>query len=213
LRLRYAKNQRWPSLDLVGTFGYNGLAGHWESARDAAQSSQAPQWSFGVQFSMPLGGIQPRAQLDIVRGQREQAILRIKQSELAVTVDVDTALSRIEMSRQRLETARNTRDLNEEAVRIAYRRLEEGQLSSFDLIEQQRRLYDAKSRELAARTELDRAIVALWVSTGTVLENTGVTITKPNRGGQLPFASKTSSEIDGKAVKTVAPKATGKTKR
>jgi outer membrane protein len=213
LRLRYAKNQRWPSLDLVGTFGYNGLAGHWESARDAAQSSQAPQWSFGVQFSMPLGGIQPRAQLDIVRGQREQAILRIKQSELAVTVDVDTALSRIEMSRQRLETARNTRDLNEEAVRIAYRRLEEGQLSSFDLIEQQRRLYDAKSRELAARAELDRAIVALWASTGTVLENTGVTIAKPNRRGQLPSASKTSSEFDGKAVKTAAPKGTGKTKR
>jgi outer membrane protein TolC len=213
LRLRYAKNQRWPSLDLVGTFGYNGLAGHWESARDAAQSSQAPQWSFGVQFSMPLGGIQPRAQLDIVRGQREQAILRIKQSELAVTVDVDTALSRIEMSRQRLETARNTRDLNEEAVRIAYRRLEEGQLSSFDLIEQQRRLYDAKSRELAARAELDRAIVALWASTGTVLDNTGVTITKPNRRGQLPSASKTSGEFDGKTVKTVAPKGTGKTKR
>jgi outer membrane protein len=215
LRLRYAKNQRWPSLDLVGTYGYNGLAGHWESARDAAQSSQAPQWSFGVQLSVPLGGIQGRAQIDIVQGQRQQAILRIKQSELAVTVDVDTALSRIEMSRQRLETARNTRELNEEAVRIAYRRLEEGQLSSFDLIEQQRKLYDAKSRELAARAELDRAIVGLWSATGTVLDNTGVTIVKPNRRGELPTASKTETEFDGKVVKTVAkpvaPK--GKAKR
>jgi outer membrane protein len=208
LRLRYAKNQAWPTLDLVGTYGYNGLAGHWESARDAAQSSQAPQWSFGVQFSMPLGGVQPRAQLDIVRGQRQQSILRIKQSELAVTVDVDTALSRIEMSRQRLETARNTRELNEEAVRIAYRRLEEGQLSSFDLIEQQRKLYDAKSRELGARAELDRAIVALWAATGTVLENTGVTIARPNRRGQLPTAVKTTTEFDGKSVNApaLAPK-------
>jgi outer membrane protein len=179
LRLKYAKNQLWPTLDLVGSYGYNGLAEHWESARDAAQSSQAPQWSLGVQFSVPLGQVQPRAQLDVVRGLREQALLRIKQSELTVTVDVDTALSRIEMSRQRLETARNTRELNEEAVRIAYRRLEEGQFSSFDLIEQQRKLYDAKSRELGARAELDRAIVALWAATGTVLENTGITIVKP----------------------------------
>jgi outer membrane protein TolC len=213
LRLRFAKNQRWPSLDLVGTYGYNGLAGHWESARDAAQSSQAPQWSFGVQFSVPLGGIQGRAQLDIVQGQRQQAILRIKQSELAVTVDVDTALSRIEMSRQRLETARNTRELNEEAVRIAYRRLEEGQLSSFDLIEQQRKLYDAKSRELASRAELDRAIVALWAATGTVLDNTGVTIVKPSRRGQLPTASKGENEFDGKIVKTVAKPVAPKAKR
>jgi outer membrane protein len=206
LRLQFAKNQLWPSLDLVGTYGYNGLAGHWESARDAAQSSQAPQWSFGVQFSVPLGRVQPRAQLDVVRGLREQALLKIKQSELTVTVDVDTALSRIEMSRQRLETARNTRELNEEAVRIAYRRLEEGQLSSFDLIEQQRKLYDAKSRELGARAELDRAIVALWVSTGTVLENTGVTIAQPRRRGKLPTASKGTTEFDGKAVKADASK-------
>lgn len=201
LRLKYAKNQAWPTLDLVGSYGYNGLAGHWESARDAALSSQAPQWSFGVQFSVPLGRVQPRAQLDVVRGLREQSLLRIKQSELTVTVDVDTALSRIEMSRQRLETARNTRELNEEAVRIAYRRLEEGQFSSFDLIEQQRKLYDAKSRELGARAELDRAIVALWLATGTVLDNTGVTIVKPNRRGELPTASKGSPEFDGKAVR------------
>jgi outer membrane protein len=213
LRLRFAKNQLWPSLDLVGTYGYNGLASHWESARDAAQSSQAPQWSFGVQFSVPLGSVQPRAQLDVVRGLKEQALLRIKQSELTVTVDVDTALSRIEMSRQRLETARNTRELNEEAVRIAYRRLEEGQLSSFDLIEQQRKLYDAKSRELGARAELDRAIVGLWAATGTVLENTGVTVVKPNRRGKLPSASKGATEFDGKTARKAEPVAKTKTKR
>lgn len=208
LRLKFAQNQRWPTLDLVATYGYNGLADGWDSARDLAASSQAPQWSFGVQFSVPLGGVQPRAQLQVVRGLREQALLRIKQSELTVTVDVDTALSRIEMSRQRLETARNTRELNEEAVRIGYRRLEEGQLSSFDLIEQQRKLFDAKSREQGARAELDRAIVALWAATGTVLDNTGVSIVKPARRGQLPVASKGAtqfdSKIDGKTVKTAA---------
>jgi outer membrane protein TolC len=190
IRLKFAKNQTWPNLDLVGSFGYNGLGEHWESARDAAQSSQAPQWSFGVQFSMPLGRVQSRAQLDAVKGFREQALLRIKQSELTVTVDVDTAMSRVETNRQRVETARKTRELNEEAVRIAYRRLEEGQISSFDLIEQQRKLYDARSRELAARADLNKAIVNIWQATGTVLENTGVSITKKNRRYALPDATK-----------------------
>jgi hypothetical protein len=37
IRLKFAKNQTWPNLDLVGSFGYNGLGEHWESARDAAQ--------------------------------------------------------------------------------------------------------------------------------------------------------------------------------
>jgi outer membrane protein TolC len=191
VRLRFAKNQAWPNLDLVGTYGYNGLGSTWEEARDRASSSQAPQWSFGVQFSMPLGRVQGRAQLDAIKGLQQQAILRIKQSELTVTVDVDTAISRIETNRQRLVTARNTRELNEEAVRIAYRRLEEGQLSSFDLIEQQRKLYDARSRELSARADLNRAVISLWVATGTVLENTGVTVASGKKKRDLPTATKT----------------------
>jgi hypothetical protein len=71
-------------------------------------------------------------------------------------------------------TARNTTALYEEAVRISYRRLDEGQASSFDIIEQQRRLYDARSRELAAQAELNRSITQLWLVTGTILERTGV---------------------------------------
>jgi outer membrane protein TolC len=91
---------------------------------------------------------------------------------------VDTVLSRIETLRQRLETARQTRSLNEEAVRIAIRQLEEGKISSFDVIETQRRLYDAKSRELGARADLNKAITQLWLATGTMLEETGITIKK-----------------------------------
>jgi outer membrane protein len=193
VRLRFAKNQLWPNLDVVGTFGYNGLGNTWEEARDRASSSQAPQWSFGIQFSMPLGRIQSKAQLEAYRGLQQQAVLKIKQSELTVTVDVDTAISRIETNRQRLVTARNTRELNEEAVRIAYRRLEEGQLSSFDLIEQQRKLYDARSREISARADLNRAVISLWAATGTVLENTGVEIVRGKKRRDLPSASKTGS--------------------
>jgi outer membrane protein TolC len=78
-------------------------------------------------------------------------------------------------------------------VRIAYRRLEEGQISSFDLIEQQRKLYDAKSRELAARADLNKSIVTLWQAKGTVLENCGITIARPERRKDLPTASKTGA--------------------
>ena len=149
---------------------------------------------------MPLGRVQSRAQLAAIQGFQEQAILKIKQSELTVTVDVDTALSRIETSKQRVATARQTRELNEEAVRIAYRRLEEGQISSFDLIEQQRKLYDAKSRELAARADLNKSVVTLWQATGTVLGNTGISILRPERKRDLPTAVK-SGGLPAKGTK------------
>lgn len=181
IRLRFARNQLWPQLDLSGTYGYNGLADSERDARSRATSSQAPQWSVGVQFSVPLGNVQARAQLAAIKGFKEQAILKIRQSEIMVTVDVDTALSRIETSRQRLETARQTRELNEEAVRIAYKRLEEGQISSFDLIEQQRRAYDARSRVLGAGADLNKSIATLWQVTGTILDRMGIVVVRGDR--------------------------------
>lgn len=189
IRLAFARNQLWPNLDLVGTYGYNGLGDSYQQAADLAWHTQAPQWSVGIQFSMPLGHVQTRAQLDAIKGFKEQAILRIKQSELTVTVDVDTALSRIETNRQRVATARQTRELNDEAVRIAYRRLEEGQISSFDIIEQQRKLYDAKSRELSAQADLNKAIVTLWQATGTIQDYTGISIISGKTKRDLPQAT------------------------
>lgn len=174
VRLRFARNQLWPQVDLVGTYGLNGLRGGYGDSFDAAFNGHTPEWSAGVQVSVPLGFVKERAQLNLVKGLQEQAILKVKQSELNVGVDVDTVISRIRTNQQRVETGRQTRELNEEAVRIAYKRLEEGQISSFDVIEQQRKLYDAKSRELAAIAELNKSISQLWLATGTILDRQGI---------------------------------------
>lgn len=176
VRLRFARNQLLPQLDMVGSYGVNGLDNDYGSSFAQAFRGHTAFWSAGVNLRFPLGNVQARSQLDLVKAQKEQALLRIKQTELTIGVDVDTVISRIETNRQRLDTARKTRELNEEAVRIAYRRLEEGQISSFDIIEQQRKLYDARSRELQARAELNKGILQLWLATGTVLDRVGVRI-------------------------------------
>jgi outer membrane protein TolC len=185
IRLKFARNQLWPQLDLVGTYGYNGLSDDYRSARQEAYHSQAPQWSVGIQFSMPLGNLQSRAQLRAVEGFKEQALLEIKKEELRVSVDVDTVISRIETNRQRVETARQSRLANEEAVRIANRRLDEGQISSFDVIETTRKLYDARSRELNALVALQTSVAQFWFATGTILDRTGITF-KTAEGRAVP---------------------------
>lgn len=178
VRLKFAKNQELPQLDLVGSFGYNGLAFDYSTARQKAYHTQAPEWTAGIQLSIPLGRIQGRSQIDAINGFKQQALIKIKQIEQTVSIDVDTVISRLETLRQRLESARQTTALNQEAVRIAFRRLEEGQISSFDVIEIQRRLYDAKSRELGARGDLNKTITQLWLATGTVLDEAGISIKK-----------------------------------
>ncbi len=175
VRLKFAQNQRLPQVDLVATYGFNGLDASFAQSEGQIFTGATPQWSIGVNVQIPIGNRQPREQYNAIAGQKEQAILRIKESELTVSVDVDTVISRLETYRQRVDTSRQTRELGEEAVRIAYRRLDEGLISAFDVIDQQRKLYDAKSREIAAIGELSKAVTQLWLVTGTVLDRQGIT--------------------------------------
>jgi outer membrane protein TolC len=179
VRVRFAYNQLLPQLDVIATYGVNGLSGTYEASFDRAFRGHEPSWVVGLNLQIPLMNIQARARRDEALASQYQAVLRIKQMEHLIGNEVDTVITRIAISRQRVETARNTRALNEEAVRIVYRRLEEGQLSTFDVIEQQRKLYDAKSRELAAIADLNKAITQLWLVTGTVLDKAGLHVAPP----------------------------------
>jgi outer membrane protein len=174
IRLRFAQNQLYPQLDLVGTYGLNGLQGNYGDSFDQGLSGHTPEWSAGFQVQIPFGFVKERAQLNLVKGLQQQSILKIKQTELNVGVDVDTVISRILTNQQRVETARRTRELQEEASRVAAKRLAEGQLSSFELIEQGRKLGDAQSRELATIAEYNKSVSQLWLATGTILDRQGV---------------------------------------
>lgn len=181
VRVRFARNQLLPQLDLVASYGLNGLGTSFGDSFSHGLEGRTPSWSVGLNFSIPLGNVQPRANYNVALGLKEQALLRIKQAEVTVGSDVDQVLARIETSRQRLATAVQTRQLAEETVQVAFRRLEEGLISSFDLIEFQRRLYDARSRELGAQADLNRSITQLWLVTATAVEKAGVGFKEPQK--------------------------------
>lgn len=179
VRVKFAKNQRKPQLDLVGSYGWTGLdfAGY-QDAFNQMTNSQGPQWTLGVQGSIPLGGVQGKAQFDLAQARKQQAILQIQKTELSIGLGVEQAIELIRTNEERLKVAQLTVKTAENAARIGYRQMQEGMIQSFDLIEQQRRLYDARTRELNARAELNKSITQLWLATGTVMQNLGISYTE-----------------------------------
>jgi outer membrane protein TolC len=186
VRVKFAKNQRWPQLDVVGSYGWSGLDSSYNGAFNRLTHSQAPQWQLGVTGSFPLGGIQPRAQVNAALARKQQALLRVQTTQLEVGLGVERAIELIRTNKERLNTAEFTTKTAEEAVRVGFRRMEEGLISNFDLIEQQRRLYDARTRELNARAELNKSITQLWLATGTVLENLGISFMEEGKPAARP---------------------------
>jgi outer membrane protein TolC len=54
------------------------------------------------------------------------------------------------------------------------RRLEAGQASTIDILDNRRRLYDAQSAELEAVNDLNKSIVQLYLATGTLLHEEAI---------------------------------------
>jgi len=211
VRVKFAKNQRKPQVDVVGSYGWTGLdtAGY-QDAFNQMTNSQAPSWTFGIQGSIPLGGIQGRAQVDLASARKQQAILQVQKVELTIGLSVEQAIELIRTNEERLKVAQFTVKTAEDAARIGYRQFQEGMIESFNLIEQQRRLYDARTRELNARAELNKSITQLWLATGTVMQNLGVSYTEEPKGKPSKAGTPTPPPPRPAIVPPSAPKKRGR---
>jgi outer membrane protein TolC len=180
IRLKYYKNQLLPKIDFVATLGLNGLSTG-STGSSISDSGYGPEWSFAIQGSVPLGNVAARANLAASHRLREEAVWKLKQVELAINTDVDTAISAIRTNEERVETARQASKFAEEVVGMQNRRLEEGQASTLDILDNRRRLYDAQSRELEAIDDLNKSIVELYLATGTLLRQESIVLVDDDR--------------------------------
>lgn len=174
VRLKFADNQMYPQLDVVGSYGWTGLDRDFGGAADALIEGEAPAWQLGITGSVPLGRIQAKAQRDAARARQAQAIARIKQAELDIGLEVRRYVEAILNSQRALTASKATTEAAKRLVQVGLKRMESGLLSNFELIEQQRRVYQARTIELTREAALNMAITELWLATGTVLENLGV---------------------------------------
>ena len=93
VQLVYAKNQALPRIDLVASYGRNGLAYAAGTAFGAEVMRDYATWSLGLQLQVPLGGnLQGRADVAAANLRRENALLAIKALEVQITNDIDTGV-------------------------------------------------------------------------------------------------------------------------
>ena len=60
IQLKFSYNQLYPSLDLVGSYGYNGSGRDFGDTFNQFNQANAPFWSYGAQLSMPLSNVGAR---------------------------------------------------------------------------------------------------------------------------------------------------------
>ena len=147
-------------------------------------ANKYPTFRFGVTFNLPLfGDKSSQAQLgkSLVEGEKLQT--QREQIEQNIQVDVRNALQTLRTAEARLRSAAITRENNVKQYESEQRKLDAGQSDVYKVLERQTALTNARSNELRAQTELNKAIADLQRATGNSLKanNIEARLQKPER--------------------------------
>jgi len=174
--LRYQQNQTFPQLDLIGSYGRNGLDRHWGAALEDIRDETNPRFSYGILFSIPLSNRGPKNAYRVTKAEKEQALLVLKQLEQNIMVQIDDAVKLAQTSFQRVDATRQARLYAEAALDAEQKKLENGKSTSFIVLQLQRDLTAARSQEIRALADYNKALAQLAFSEGTVFERNHLTL-------------------------------------
>lgn len=177
IRVVYAKNQRWPQLDLKGSYGLNGLARTPQNSLDETLTQEHPNWSVGLELRIPLGGdIKGRSELEASRQKKRQALLELKGVEIALANTMDTAIRAVQSALDQLQQYVNVIDFNERLLDAEIARFRAGKSNSRLVLEKEGNLIKAKEARLDSLLKYKKASLGLELTEGTLLLNHGIEI-------------------------------------
>ncbi len=181
--VQFNENQLYPSLDLIASFGLNGLSGdaqlptagvfdgNYGDSIDRAFSGDFLSWEAGVKFSYPLGNRAAKSRLLASKLESSQLLMEIKDLEKTIILEVREAVRQIKTDVKRIQAARIARKLAEEKLSAEEKKFEVGLSTSFNVLEFQTDLAEEQSSELKAIVDYKKSRVKFRSVLATTLEN------------------------------------------
>lgn len=207
---RYYRNQTKPQIDLVGSYSSQGLAGTVtprgetlgvpENFRGGYVTSlrnlignDYPTYRIGVVVGLPWGNTIAKANLgrSLVEGNRignQRA-----QQEQIIEAEVRNAMQALKSGEARLSAALSTRQSAEQLYASEQRQFQSGTTTFYLVQQRQTELLVARSRELQAQTDLNKAISEFQRATGTTLSANNVTVSQKQEFTFMPNRRNTAS--------------------
>ncbi len=169
-RVRYARNQFLPRVDLQASVGLNGLGEDiGTSFSDYSERSQ-PDMTIGVVGSIPITFTQERARLRETMLRLREAEYEVKRTVNRVYEQVHTAHTRVVSAIQRAASSTRAVAAAESALAAEQKRLTNGLTTSFNVLRLQDELAQARVNRLEAVAEGQKALAILWGVTGILFE-------------------------------------------
>ena len=192
IRLRYNKNQLYPQLDLRATYGLSGSdsaivkfmektpfvesnASFNNAFRDVSRGDY-PNYSIGLQFSIPIPNRSARASYQTAQEQKEQAVLQHKELEQSIMVEIDRLIRDAEYRFEQITVSRQARLSSELALQNQTKRYNEGAIENYLVLQAQRDLTNRRYSEINANVQYLTALSRLAQAEGSTLDNNNINV-------------------------------------
>ena len=174
IHLRYDYNQLFPQLNLEGSYGMNGSGKEFSGALGNLQDCSSPMYSFRAVLTFPLSNRAARYGYKASKANVQQALLRLKEQEQFILLQIDNAITTAATSFARIGSTKQARVYAEAALAAEQKKLENGKSTNFEVLLLQRNLTSSLSTELGALTTYNIALAQLALSEGSILEERGI---------------------------------------
>ena len=193
--VKYQENQIYPSVDLVGSLGINGLSGeaititsgtfqgkssyggNYGNSLSDALSTKYYNWEFGVKFSYPLGNRSAKSKLSASRLEKAQSILSIKGLEKKIILEVRESARQLKTDSKRIKAANVAKKLADEKLKAEEKKFEVGLSTSFNVLKFQEDLAEAQSNEIKTIIDYKQSRIRFRKNIASTLKHHDVSLT------------------------------------
>lgn len=131
-------------------------------------------WSLGLTLDIPLSSVFSRANYAQAKINLEQAILRLKNQEEQIYLEVKNAVRTVESNYQRVQAYRVARELAEKKLEAEQEKLRLGLSTNFMVLTYQRDLANQRTAELKAIIDYNLSLANLDRVLGTTLKTKNI---------------------------------------
>jgi len=137
--------------------------------------------TLGVAISFPLHNKTAEANLAGARIQREQLGASYRSQDQAIEMDVRNAAQSVDTAQKRVVASRQARESAEQQLAGEQKLYEVGRSTTFLLLQRQNELTSARTSELQAQTDYNKALADLQRATAATLRVNNVVVSDPTK--------------------------------
>ncbi|MGH7992072.1 MAG: TolC family protein [Limisphaerales bacterium] len=170
IQLKFDRNQLFPELDLLGSYGLSGSSREYDGTFDQIREGNAPNYYYGAQLIMPLSNVGPRNTYKSNKVTLQQLLLKLKQLEQNIMVEIDNAVKTAQSNYESVQATRQARIYAEAALDAEQKTYAVGKATTFEVLTYQNSLTAARSQEIRSLANYEEALAALAQQEGATLD-------------------------------------------